>query len=92
MRKKPLVAEKPEGCGDGPAPGQNGHGDDQGSRHGPIFRDSVTDPDDLGNLVPNGLLPEDGYCFDIERPDKALEDYVLARVLEAFEVARRKEG
>jgi len=28
-----------------------------------FYSDTVSDPRDLGNLIPNGLLDEDGYCF-----------------------------
>lgn len=49
-----------------------------------FYADTVTDPDDLGNLVPKGLLGEDGYCFDVEQPDQTLEGYVHERIREAL--------
>lgn len=49
-----------------------------------FYADTVTDPEDLGNLVPEGLLGEDGYCFDIEQPDDRMERYVHERIAEAF--------
>lgn len=54
-----------------------------------FYADTVTDPEERGNLVPQGLLAEDGYCFDLDGPDPDLEDYVLARVAEARENALR---
>ena len=54
-----------------------------------FYADMVTDPEQRGNLVPQGLLAEDGYCFDLDGPDPDLEDYVLARVAEAREYALR---
>lgn len=48
-----------------------------------FYADTVSDPDEHGNLVPQGLLGEDGYCFDVEVPDPVLEVYVLERVGEA---------
>lgn len=48
-----------------------------------FYADLVTDHDQRGNLVPRGLLGEDGYCFDMEESDPEAEDYVLDRVAEA---------
>ncbi len=48
-----------------------------------FYADTVSDPEERGNLVPLGLLGEDGYCFDVEEPDQVLEAYVLERVDEA---------
>ena len=53
-----------------------------------FYADTVSDPEERGNLVPLGLLGEDGYCFDVEEPDSALEEYVLARI----EQARKRIG
>ena len=48
-----------------------------------FYADTVSDPEERGNLVPLGLLGEDGYCFDVEEPDTVLEAYVLERIDEA---------
>jgi hypothetical protein len=50
-----------------------------------FYADTVSDPEEHGNLVPLGLLGEDGYCFDVEEPDPVLEGYVLERIGEARE-------
>lgn len=55
-----------------------------------FYADTVTDPEALGNLVPEGLLGEDGYCFDIEQPDDAVERYIHARLRAAFEACSPK--
>jgi hypothetical protein len=44
----------------------------------------VSDPDDEGNLVPKGILGEDGYCFDLFEFDNALIPYIEQRVDEAY--------
>ena len=50
-----------------------------------FYADTVSDPEERGNLVPLGLLGEDGYCFDVEEPDPVLEAYVLERIDKARE-------
>jgi len=52
-----------------------------------FYADMITDPDDLGNLIPKGLLEEDGYCFDVFEEDNALMDYLKIRIEEAHEKA-----
>ena len=49
----------------------------------------ITDPDENGDFVPEGLLGEDAICFDIEAWDDALIDYVEARIGEAWESAKK---
>jgi len=53
-----------------------------------FYGDMIEDPDDLGDLIPEGLLGADGYCFDITEEDEGLLDYVLGRIQEAYESAR----
>ena len=55
-----------------------------------FYRDQVTDPEDKGNLIPKGLLDEDGYCFDVDQYDKELIYYLEARIKEAHRLARHK--
>jgi hypothetical protein len=47
----------------------------------------ITDPDELGDLIPGGLLGLDGYCFDITEPDEYLREYVVKRIQQAYENA-----
>ena len=48
-----------------------------------FYKEMVTDPDELGNLVPKGILGEDGYCFDLYKDDPSLSSYVECRIEEA---------
>ncbi len=50
-----------------------------------FYSDLVSDPDDEGNFVPNGILGEDGYCFDLFEYDTALISYIEQRVDEAYD-------
>ena len=49
-----------------------------------FYADLISDPDDLGNLIPNGLLDEDGYCFDVFEEDEELMEYIESRIDEAY--------
>jgi hypothetical protein len=48
-----------------------------------FYADTITDPDERGDLIPGGLLSQDGYCFDLDSGDDADVSYVEARILEA---------
>lgn len=45
----------------------------------------VTDPEELGDEVPEGLLGEDALCFDLDAFDEVSLDYIQARMDEALE-------
>ena len=47
-----------------------------------FYADLVTDPLDLGDVVPGGLSGEDACCFDVETPDEK-ENFLLERLKEA---------
>ena len=49
-----------------------------------FYGDMITDPDEKGDFVPEGLLGEDAVCFDIEAWDDELVGYVEARLDEAW--------
>jgi len=49
-----------------------------------FYSDLVTDPEGEGNLVPEGILGEDGYCFDLFEYDRDLITYIEQRVDEAY--------
>lgn len=55
-----------------------------------FYGDMVNDPDELGDLIPGGLLGSDGYCFDISEGADGLKKYVGARIQEAYEKAHGK--
>lgn len=46
-----------------------------------FYADLADDPEELGDVVPGGLMGEDARCFDIESPDA--QEYILARLQEA---------
>ncbi len=52
-----------------------------------FYGDMVTDPEERGDFVPEGLLGEDAVCFDIEEDSDALLQYVEVRINEAFQSA-----
>jgi len=49
-----------------------------------FFGELITDPEEKGDMVPEGLLGEDAHCFDVEVFDEADVAYVTARLDEAF--------
>jgi len=52
-----------------------------------FYGDLITDPEEYGDLVPEGLMGEDGYCFDLEENDPDLVEYIGKRLDEAYENA-----
>jgi len=48
-----------------------------------FFGDMITDPDELGDFVPGGLLGEDAHCFDYDNQDEDLLSYIAQRMDEA---------
>lgn len=50
-----------------------------------FYGDMIEDPDELGDLIPKGLLGSDGYCFDITESNEHLKQYVRRRIQEAYE-------
>lgn len=54
-----------------------------------FYGDLITDPDELGDIVPGGLLGEDGHCFDFSEWSDELAEYLEKRLLEAASNASR---
>jgi hypothetical protein len=52
-----------------------------------FYNDMISDPDEQGDFVPEGLLGEDAVCFDIDRYDDTLVQYLQARLDEAHQSA-----
>ncbi len=48
-----------------------------------FYGELVTDPQEAGDLVPEGLLGEDGYCFDMYEYDEQEVAYLKDRLTEA---------
>lgn len=55
-----------------------------------FYDEMITDPEEQGDFVPEGLLGEDAVCFDIEEKDDALIRYVEMRLDEAFQSASKE--
>ena len=49
-----------------------------------FYGDTIVDPDGEGDLIPEGLLGDDGYCFDLVDADESLTTYVRQRIHEAY--------
>lgn len=45
-----------------------------------FYADEVDDPDEAGDIIPEGLLGSDGYCFDADADDLSLVDYIKDRI------------
>ncbi len=50
-----------------------------------FYGEMVTDPDEVGDLIPEGLLGEDGYCFDLSEYDEDEIQYLKDRLSQAHE-------
>jgi len=48
-----------------------------------FYGDMITDPDEEGDLIPDGLKGSDGYCFDMDEFDADKLAYLKARFDEA---------
>ena len=52
-----------------------------------FYGEMITDPDEAGDLIPEGLLGEDGYCFDLYEYDKDEIAYLKERLTQAHKNA-----
>ncbi|MFO7752869.1 MAG: hypothetical protein R6V41_07100 [Desulfobacteraceae bacterium] len=52
-----------------------------------FYGDMITDPDETGDLIPEGLLGDDGYCFDLYEYDADEIAYLKKRLDEAYKAA-----
>ena len=50
-----------------------------------FYESTITDEDELGDLIPGGLLGEDGYCFDMYDNEDNMAIYLKERISEAYE-------
>ena len=53
-----------------------------------FYDETITDPRGAGNLIPDGLLGEDGYCFDLFEDDGPVICYVNQKIDEAYRNTR----
>ncbi|KPA09875.1 hypothetical protein MHK_009921 [Candidatus Magnetomorum sp. HK-1] len=49
-----------------------------------FYGEMITDPDEKGDLIPEGLLGEDGYCFDHDTGSESGLSYIQERIDEAY--------
>ena len=54
-----------------------------------FYPDMITDPEERGNIIPLGLLGEDGHCFDYDEWDEEFLHYLEKRLDEAHEKASK---
>jgi len=54
-----------------------------------FYGDMIQDPEEKGDLIPGGLLGEDGYCFDLDEAEESEVRYIGQRIREALESARQ---
>ena len=52
-----------------------------------FYGDMINDPEEEGDLVPGGLMGQDGYCFDVMGYDKSTMAYLDRRIDEAYSKA-----
>ncbi len=52
-----------------------------------FYGEMITDPEEQGDFVPEGLLGEDAVCFDVEERDEDLIRYIESRLDEAWQSA-----
>ncbi|MFP3868970.1 MAG: hypothetical protein ACLFUU_12585 [Desulfobacteraceae bacterium] len=55
-----------------------------------FYGEMITDPEERGAFVPEGLLGEDAVCFDMEERDGELIRYVEMRIDEAWRSAAQE--
>lgn len=48
-----------------------------------FYADMVTDPDEQGDFVPEGLLGENAMCFNLDENNPDMQAYILDRLKEA---------
>ncbi|MEG2172010.1 MAG: hypothetical protein RRY29_01980 [Desulfovibrionaceae bacterium] len=48
-----------------------------------FYADMVTDPEELGDFVPEGLMGKDACCLNLEEDDTNMRAYIMARIKEA---------
>lgn len=57
-----------------------------------FYEDEISDPEDLGNPIPQGLFQETGYCFDVDDFDPRQLEYLEERMIEARQSALESHG
>lgn len=50
-----------------------------------FYADLVTDPDEKGDIVPDGLNGEDALCLNLDEDDDQMRSYIKIRLQEAIQ-------
>ncbi len=53
-----------------------------------FYAQMVSDPEELGDFVPQGLLGEDALCLNLEEDDANMRGYILQRIQEATKASK----
>ncbi len=48
-----------------------------------FYADTVQDPKELGDFVPQGLMGQDALCLNLDEDDDEMRAYILERIKEA---------
>lgn len=54
-----------------------------------FYAETITDPQEEGDIIPGGLMGEDGYCFDLFDEDEEMVAYLKDRMNEAYDYAKK---
>ena len=54
-----------------------------------FYGDMISDPDEMGDLIPDGLLGDDGHCFDMYEYNAEEIEYLKNRLDEAYKSAQK---
>ncbi|MCD4744210.1 MAG: hypothetical protein K8R67_17245 [Desulfobacteraceae bacterium] len=54
-----------------------------------FYGDMISDPDELGDLIPEGLLGDDGHCFDMYEYNAEEVEYLKNRLDDAYKAAEK---
>ena len=54
-----------------------------------FYADLIEDPQEMGDMVPAGLMGEDACCFDVDSWDEDLLAYIETRLDEAYAQAQK---
>ncbi|MCP3900318.1 MAG: hypothetical protein GY707_11470 [Desulfobacteraceae bacterium] len=54
-----------------------------------FYGDMISDPDEMGDIIPDGLLGDDGHCFDMYEYNTEEIEYLKNRLDDAYKSAQK---
>ena len=54
-----------------------------------FYGDMISDPDEMGDFIPEGLLGDDGHCFDMYEYNAEEIEYLKNRLDDAYKAAEK---